>query len=132
MWFKSRSNPAPKKFWSNFSSKFSRIFFPNLLQKINIVLSTFFVRCSACNCEFSDAQHRVAHINVSHPKVMQKEAWTPCSKCHMRFPRKDVLRDHVKRVHQGGKSRWVVILREINYTFKMIFFLRKSWIHAIF
>ena len=31
---------------------------------------------------------------------MQKEAWTPCSKCHMRFPRKDVLRDHVKRVHQ--------------------------------
>ena len=35
---------------------------------------------------------------------MQKEAWTPCSKCHMRFPRKDVLRDHVKRVHQVSNN----------------------------
>jgi len=62
-----------------------------------------FLQCSACPQEFSDAQFRVAHINISHPKVMQKEAWTPCHKCHMRFPRKYVLRDHAKRVHQGGK-----------------------------
>ena len=30
------------------------------------------------------------------PKVMQKKAWTPRHKCHMRFSRKDVLKDHTK------------------------------------
>lgn len=75
----------------------------------------FLKRCSACPSEFSDAQHRVAHINVSHPKVMQREAWTACQKCHMRFPRKDVLKDHIKRVHQGGKSK-CLICEEVFWT----------------
>lgn len=47
---------------------------------------------------------------------MQKEAWTPCSKCHMRFPRKDVLRDHVKRVHQV-----IICFQEIFYFAKFYF-----------
>ena len=47
---------------------------------------------------------------------MQKEAWTPCSKCHMRFPRKDVLRDHVKRVHQV-----IICFHEIFYFARFYF-----------
>ena len=42
----------------------------------------------------------MSHFNVSHPKSNgKKEAWTfvtGCHKCHMRFPRKDVLKDHTK------------------------------------
>merc|ERR1712045_1097826 len=54
---------------------------------------------------------------------MQKEAWTPCHKCHMRFPRKDVLKDHAKRVHQGGKSK-CLICEEVFWTDNLF---RQHW-----
>lgn len=87
-----------------------------------------FLQCSACPVEFADPLHRVAHINIAHPRVMQKEAWTPCAKCLMRFPRKDVLKEHMRRTHHGGSRSKCLICDQVFWSDTQF---RRHWRYCV-